>query len=238
MNDLRVSDGTAILDQSSWIESATLHARAKLRQPRAVAPENKRVVGRITQAKFYFVSNLESIVDQTIHASRLPARVGIDKMLRIGRVAIGIVAMLRSKGSRVLLRAAKGLSSLTTEAFNDRNRLMPFAKCASTNTIPSARSEGRKSVSEKEHSTNLLAPWQYEGPFSERLIIRRARSAAAVTDQHDSVMPGWLLGSAQRLVYPKHQLPVHAASLLPNLVLMPRVAKPRLCNCVVEAWLR
>jgi len=110
MNDLRVSDGTSILDQSSWIESATLDARAKLRQPRAVAPENKRVIGRITQAKFYFVSNLKSIVDKTIHASRLPTRVGIDKMLRIGRVAIGIVAMLRVKGIESLVtRGAEGL---------------------------------------------------------------------------------------------------------------------------------
>jgi hypothetical protein len=43
------------------------------RQPGAIPPENKRVIGRIAQAKFYLLSDFEGVVDQTIHASRLPA---------------------------------------------------------------------------------------------------------------------------------------------------------------------
>ena len=77
---------------------------------------------------------LQRVVDQAVYAPRFSAGVGIDKMLRVDRVAVRIVAMT------------------------------PLLRWASTNTIPSARSEGRKSASEKEHSVNLLGPWQCLGP--------------------------------------------------------------------------
>ena len=153
---------------------AALDLRAKLHHPSIGTIDRKRVlsqvigISRLNQPKCYFFRDQLSFINQTVHASRLPLSVFVDKFIRIGRVAIrfvdwreAVVAVCRVEGvERFVERRTKWFVIIVYRGVKRTQLIDPDARMRIDEYDSIGLVRRRKFSSRKRALGKCFSPWQ------------------------------------------------------------------------------